>query len=78
MIEEGEFGLLKVAGKLIPNSAPLSADRAGRMLKAFPLSIKLASDEVWLLSDSPRGFDSRYLGPANMKECRRVVPILTW
>ena len=78
IIETVEYGLIQINGQLILNSAPLSADRAGRMLKAFPLPITLASDEVWLLSDSPRGFDSRYLGPARMKECRRVVPIFTW
>ena len=68
-------GLIHVNGGFIPNSAPLSADKAGRPLKALQLPITLASDEVWLLSDSPRGFDSRYLGPARISECKRVIPI---
>ncbi|MBQ7262102.1 MAG: S26 family signal peptidase [Synergistaceae bacterium] len=78
LIEEGPFGLLKIDGEVVPNSAPLSTDRAGRALVAFPLPYRLAEDEAWLLSWSPRGFDSRYLGPASLTELRRAVPILTW
>ena len=74
-IEAGEYGLIRVAGEVIPNSAPLSADRAGRSLRAFQLPVTLASDEIWLLSDSPRGFDSRYLGPARIEECQKTVPL---
>ena len=74
-VESGEYGLIRVAGKVIPNSAPLSADRGGRILKAFQLPVTLASDEVWLLSDSHRGFDSRYLGPAGIEECQKTVPL---
>ena len=76
MIEADKSGLIRVAGELIPNSAPLSLDRAGNVLRAFPLPLRLASDEVWLLSDSPRGFDSRYLGPAKLERCVKVVPVL--
>ena len=74
-VEAGEYGLIRVAGEVIPNSAPLSADRAGRPLKAFQLPVVLASNEIWLLSDSPRGFDSRYLGPAWIEECHKAVPL---
>ena len=70
-----ESGLIRVNGGIVPNSAPLSADRAGRSLRAFHLPIILAPDEVWLLSDSPRGFDSRYLGTARIGECQRAVPL---
>ena len=75
VIGTSENGLINVNGGFIPNSAPLSVDRAGRPLKAFHLPIILASDDVWLLSDSPRGFDSRYLGPARITECHRAVPL---
>lgn len=78
LIEAGEYGLLRINGCIIHNSAPLSEDRAGRPLKAFPLPIRLASDEVWLLSDSPRGFDSRYLGPAELKNLHKVMPMKTF
>ena len=75
IIEAGEYGLLLINGQLIPNSAPLSADKAGRPLKAYPLPLQLESDEIWLLSDSPRGFDSRYLGSASLWQCRKILPI---
>ena len=78
LVEPDSSGLLRVAGKVIANSAPLSFDKAGRPLSTFPLPVRLASDEVWLLSDSPRGFDSRYLGPAKREQCHKVKPILTW
>ena len=75
VVEAAEYGLIRVAGEIVQNSAPLSADRTGRPLRAFPLPVTLASDEVWLLSDSPRGFDYRYLGPARIEECRRAIPL---
>ena len=78
IIEAGEYGLLRINGQLIPNSAPLSADKAGRLLKAYPLSVRLASNEIWLLSDSPRGFDSRYLGPAQFIEYYKTIPLITF
>lgn len=78
MIEADKGGLLRVAGEIFPNSAPLSMDRAGNVMRAFPLPCHLASDEVWLLSDSPRGFDSRYLGPAERERCVKVVPVFVF
>lgn len=74
-VESGKYGLIRVAGEVVPNSTPLSADRGGRHLMAFPLPVTLASDEVWLISDSPRGFDSRYLGPAWIEDCHKALPL---
>lgn len=77
-IEQGDNGLILINGVPFPNSAPLSHDRAGRFLRAFPLPVILASDEVWLLSASPFGFDSRYLGAAKLSKCYKAVPLLTF
>lgn len=77
-IEQGDNGLILINGVKFPNSAPLSHDRAGRFLRAFPLPVTLKSDEVWLLSDSPFGFDSRYLGTAKILQCHKAVPLLTF
>ena len=74
----GNNGLIFINGVPFPNSAPLSHDRAGRFLKAFTLPVTLASDEVWLLSDSPLGFDSRYLGTAKISRCYKAIPLLTF
>ena len=78
LIEQGDNGLILINGFPFPNSAPLSHDRAGRFLKAFQLPITLASDEVWLMSDSPFGFDSRYLGTAKLSQCHKAIPLLTF
>ena len=77
-IEQGDNGLLIINSVPFPNSAPLSHDREGRFLQAFTLPVTLASDEVWLMSDSPFGFDSRYLGTANLSRCYKAVPLLTF
>ena len=77
-IELGDNGLIKINGVPFPNSAPLSHDRAGRFLKAFPLPVVLKNDEVWLMSDSPFGFDSRYLGTAQILKCHKAIPLLTF
>ena len=77
-IEKSNDGLILINGVPFPNSAPRSHDRAGRFLQAFPLPVTLASDEVWLMSDSPFGFDSRYLGTAKLSKCYKAVPLLTF
>ena len=77
-IELADNGLILINGVPFPNSAPLSHDRAGRFLRAFTLPVTLASDEVWLLSDSPLGFDSRYLGTAKLSKCYKAVPLFTF
>ena len=77
-IEQSNNGLILINGVPFPDSAPRSHDRAGRFLRAFPLPVTLASDEVWLLSDSPFGFDSRYLGTAKLSRCYKAVPLLTF
>ena len=78
VVEQASNGLLLINGIQFPDSAPLSHDRAGRFLRAFTLPVTLASDEVWLLSDSPRGFDSRYLGTAKLSKCYKAVPLFTF
>ncbi|MBQ7576754.1 MAG: S26 family signal peptidase [Synergistaceae bacterium] len=77
-IEQGDNGLILINGVPFPNSAPRSHDRAGRFLRAFQLPVTLASDEVWLMSDSPFGFDSRYLGTAKLSRCYKAIPLLTF
>ena len=78
LIELGDNGLININGVPFHNSAPLSHDRSGRFLKAFPLPVTLKNDEVWLMSDSPFGFDSRYLGTAQILKCHKAVPLLTF
>lgn len=70
---DGE-GIL-VNGERLPDSLPLSQDRAGNKLVAYPLPITMEKDQVWLSSHSPRGIDSRYLGYADLRRCKKVVPL---
>ena len=53
-------------------------NRARQPLRAFNLPITLASDEIWLVSNSPFGFDSRYLGTANIFKCYKAISLLTF
>lgn len=78
LIKQSDNGLISINGVPFPDSAPLSHDRGGRFLKAFSLPVTLAYDEVWLMSDSPFGFDSRYLGTAKILQCHKAVPLITF
>ena len=77
-VELADNGIILINSVPFPNSAPLSHDMAGRFLRAFTLPVTLMSDEVWLLSNSPLGFDSRYLGTAKFSKCYKAVPLLTF
>ena len=77
-IEQGDNGLILINGVPFPDSAPLSHDRAGRFLKAFTLPVTLTSAEDWLMSASPFGFDSHYLGTAKLSKCHKAIPLLTF
>lgn len=78
IISLASYDLLAVNGKIILNSAPMSQDRIGNVLRAFKMPVKLGSGDIWLMSDSPRGFDSRYLGPADINKCEKVLPVLVF
>ncbi|MGZ4823081.1 MAG: conjugative transfer signal peptidase TraF [Terriglobales bacterium] len=72
---------VRVNGKLLPFSAPLAADRAGRPMPRYQASqYVLGASEVLLMTDvSPTSFDGRYFGPVNLTQIRTVVvPLLTW
>ncbi|MBQ9595803.1 MAG: S26 family signal peptidase [Synergistaceae bacterium] len=71
-------GLIRVNGVVMPDSALLSRDNLGNELRAFALPYRLESGEVWLLSASPVGFDSRYLGPAKLEKCEKIIPLITF
>src|SRR6266446_7088465 len=51
--------------RLLPNTAPLVTDTAGRPLSHWPFGrYVVAPGTVWVASTySPRSFDSRYFGP---------------
>lgn len=69
-----------VNGRLLPRSAPLARDRAGRVMPAAWGHHALLQGSVWLYSDhSERSFDSRYYGPIPDTLLRgRMRPAWTW
>jgi conjugative transfer signal peptidase TraF len=72
---------VRVNGELLPLSAPLKADKAGRPLVRYQAnSFELENSEVLLMSDVSRtSFDGRYFGPINLAQIKAViVPVFVW
>ena len=70
-----------VNGELLPQSRPLKADQAGRLLASYPAGrFTLGTSEVLLMSSESRtSFDGRYFGPVPRAQIRAVIlPVLTW
>jgi conjugative transfer signal peptidase TraF len=71
---------VSVNGVLWPASKPLRWDSSGHHpIQHYPFGVyHVGPGQVWLLSDNPRGWDSRYFGPlprANVISAAR--PLLT-
>lgn len=63
---------ISVNGYLLPKTAALTIDIAGRELLAWPSGLyRVMPGTVWVASTYNRGsFDSRYMGPINMQLIR--------
>lgn len=69
-----------VNARVVPNTAPLSADTKHRSLEHFPYGRYVVSQgEVWVASSyNARSFDSRYYGPVPVYLIREhLKPLLT-
>ena len=70
---------VSVNGVLWTASRPLTWDSSGHPIQHYPFGVyHVRPGQVWLLSDNPRGWDSRYFGPlprANVISAAR--PLLT-
>ena len=71
---------VSVNGQLLPNSAPLVHDEAGRQLVMAQLDqFRLRPDEAFLMGVTPTSWDSRYFGPVPLSRCSgSFVPVSTW
>lgn len=72
---------VSVNGKLLPLSAPLSKDNAGRLLPRYQFAnFVIGNSQLLLMSDrSGTSFDARYFGPVNRSQIKTViVPVATW
>jgi conjugative transfer signal peptidase TraF len=69
---------LTVNGNLLPKTAPLPADAAGRPLTCWPTGVyRVQTGTVWVASTYSRGsYDSRYMGPIDIRIVRgRLRPL---
>jgi conjugative transfer signal peptidase TraF len=71
---------VSINGQLLPNSAPLFHDEAGRPLPMAQLDhFRLGTDQAFLMGITPTSWDSRYFGPVALSRCSgSFVPVLTW
>lgn len=72
---------VRVNSRLLPDSAPLQADKAGRPLPRYQAShYILGHRELLLMSDaSATSFDGRYFGPIERVQVLTVIrPVITW
>jgi conjugative transfer signal peptidase TraF len=69
-----------VNGVRWPDSVPLLHDDEGRALQPYPFGVyRVAAGRLWVMSNHPRGFDSRYFGPVPAAGViSRLQPLLTW
>ena len=69
-----------VNGVRWPESVPLLHDDEGRALHPYPFgAYRVAAGKVWVMSNHPRGLDSRYFGPVPAASViSRLAPLLTW
>jgi conjugative transfer signal peptidase TraF len=69
---------MRVNGRLLPKTAPLFHDAAGRSLHPWPFGVYVVEDgAVWVASTYNRGsYDSRYMGPIKISQIRaRLRPL---
>jgi conjugative transfer signal peptidase TraF len=71
---------VSINGQVLPNSAPLFHDEAGRPLAMAQLDhFTLRPDQAFLMGVTPTFWDSRYFGPVSLSRCSgSFVPVLTW
>jgi conjugative transfer signal peptidase TraF len=69
-----------VNGHVLPGTARVRADSAGRPLPQPASASAVLGDEVLLLGDvNPRSFDGRYFGPVERAQVLAVIrPVFTW
>ena len=69
-----------VNGVRWPDSVPLLHDDEGRALHPYPFGVyRVPAGQLWVMSNHPRGLDSRYFGPVPASSViSRLAPLATW
>jgi conjugative transfer signal peptidase TraF len=79
-VASSEDGII-LNGEVLPASAPLPADRAGRIMPRYAfVDYTLGESELLLMSDmSSTSFDGCYFGPVDMVQVKGVIrPLFTF
>lgn len=71
---------VRIDGTLWPDSAPLDRDAEGNSLQPYPFgTYHVRAGQLWVLSQNPRGIDSRYFGPVEISSViSQLVPVVVW
>ena len=79
VVQAGADGVY-VNGRLWPDSVPLTHDQEGRSLRPYLFGVyRVAASRLWVMSNHPRGLDSRYFGPVPASSViSRLAPLATW
>lgn len=66
---------IRVNGQALSNTEPLTADVIGRSLRPWPAgAYRVEFGTVWVASThNPGSYDSRYMGPINVRQVRRTL-----
>ena len=65
---------------LWPDSAPRDRDAEGNSLQPYPFgTYRVRTGQLWVMSEHPRGIDSRYFGPVAISNViSRLIPVVLW
>jgi conjugative transfer signal peptidase TraF len=79
IVQVGTLGV-SIDGTLWPDSAPLHRDIEGRTLQPYPIgTYRVPAGQLWVMSEHPRGIDSRYFGPViETNVISQLVPVVIW
>ncbi len=79
VVQLGAHGV-RIDGTLWPDSAPLDRDAEGQPLQHYQFgNYRVRTRQVWVLSQHPRGIDSRYFGPVAISSViSQLIPVIVW
>ena len=70
---------IRVNGALLPETAPMALDAAGRPLPHVTGTSTVAPGSIWLVAPRRISFDSRYFGAVHLDQIQgRASPLAVW
>ena len=79
IVQVGTPGV-RINGRLWPDSAPLARDAEAHPLRGYAFgTYRVNAGQLWVMSDNPRGIDSRYFGAVRETSViSRLIPVVIW